>query len=388
MSEQAHILLVDDDTTMTEIERFQLGDEVYRFSTAGDGLEALERIAADAPDVVLLDVEMPNLDGLETCRRIRANEDFEGITVIFVTGKNDADTRKAAYEAGGDDVLAKPLDPDEIQRKVGGAVRSRRMVADLQKEMAETSTVLMSTIVTSGEYGVVMNFFRNSYACKSMAELAEVVLQALDDFALSGSVQLRAGEEILTLNTERRASPLEQEMLYNLSLENRHIYDYGTRTAFCYPNVAVLVKTMPVEEPDAYGRVKDNIALLAEGAEFRLKALREETRVRQQREALIRSVSVASGLLKKVDADYKRGQSAMGDIFDRLERGLEWSFSGLGLSEDQEQAMWGIVRPLAFEATSLYDEGVRLDESLSAALGALRASLGETEQLQDPVGKR
>lgn len=373
----AHILLVDDDPTMIEIERFQLGDENYRYSTAADGLDALTRIAADKPDVVLLDVKMPQLDGLETCRRIRRDDENSGICVIFVTSRDDAQTRKAAYEAGGDDVLQKPLDPAEITRKVEGAIASRRQVAALRQEMAETMGVLMSTIVTSGEYGVVMNFFRNSYACRSMAELAEVVLKALDDFGLVGSVQLRSGEAVLTVNSERRSSPLEQEMLLNLTRENRHIYDYGSRSAFCYPNTAILIKSMPMDDADAYGRIKDNIALLAEGAEFRLRALIEEIKVREQRAALQESVAEASRLLARADAQYKRGQSEMAGIFERLEQGLEWSFSGLGLTEGQEQSMWSIVRPLAAEASDLYESGVKLDQQLSAALERLRQSLGQ-----------
>jgi DNA-binding response OmpR family regulator len=375
MTDRHHILLVDDDLMMTELERHQLGEEQYRFSTASNGLDALARIAADKPEVILLDVVMPELDGLETCRRIRADDEYADIHIIFVTSKDDEATRLTAYEAGGDDVLTKPLNAAVINRKVEAAINSRLMVRELQDEVASTMGILMSTIATSGEYGVVMNFFRSSYACSTVAELAEVVLKALDDFCLTGSVQLRSGDYTLTLNTERRSSPIEQEMLLKLSVGNRHIYDYGSRTAFCYPHVAILIKSMPLDDAESYGRIKDNIALLAEGAEFRLKALQVEIAVNQQRKMLLGSVAQVTDVLDRINVEYKSGQSAMTNIFGELETRLEWVFAGLGLSDGQESGIWQIVRPLISESSQLYEKGVDLDSQLNVALDALRASL-------------
>lgn len=381
MTDLAHILLVDDDPILLEIERHQLGQEGYRYSTASDGIDALAKVVADKPAVILLDVVMPGLDGLETCRRIRADEENGDIHIIFVTSQDDAETRLAAYEAGGDDVLVKPLNPAEIRRKVEAALESRRLVTGLRKEVADTMGVLMSTLVTSGEYGVILNALRQSLNCRSLGDLAEVMLKALEDFGLAGSVQLRTQENVLTLNSEHRSSPLEQEMLLKLSLENRHIYDYGNRTAFCYPNVAILIKAMPLDDPETYGRIKDNIALLAEAGEFRLNALQEEILVRRQRETLATSATLASQVLASADAQYKRGQSEMSEIFSELEAGLEWSIAGFALTEDQEQGLWGVVRPLTARATALYDEGLKLDAQLKGALDSLRLSLQEAGAL-------
>lgn len=381
MSEQSHILLVDDDPMMQELERHLLGEDSYRFSTASNGLDALARVAADKPEVILLDVVMPGMDGLETCRRIRADEENSDIHIIFVTAKDDAETRSAAYEAGGDDVLVKPPHPVEIGRKVETALEGRKREAGLRQEVAETMGVLMSTITTSGEYGVVMNAMRNSLGCKSLGDLCEAMLKALEEFGLGGSVQLRTADNILTLNSERRSSPLEQEMLLKLSLENRHIYDYGNRTAFCWPNIAILVKGMPLDDPETYGRIKDNVALLAEAGEFRLKALEEEIKVRRQRETLASSVTMASQVLGQADAQYKRGQSEMSEIFSELEGKLEWAFAGFALTEDQERGLWAIVRPLTARAAALYDEGVKLDQQLAGALETLRLSLEEVGQI-------
>jgi CheY-like chemotaxis protein len=226
MSEQHHILVVDDDDMNIEIAAHLLGETAYRYSTASNGLDALARIAVDKPEVVLLDILMPEMDGLETCRRIRADPANDGITLLFVTSQDDPETRLSAYDAGGDDILAKPLNAQVIRHKVENALKNRAMVAELRKEIDDTRGMLMSSLCTTGEYGVVMHALRNSLPCRGLGELAEVVLTALDTYGLKGSIQLRTPDGILTLNSERRSSPVDQEMLRNLSLENRHIFDY------------------------------------------------------------------------------------------------------------------------------------------------------------------
>lgn len=378
MAEKHHILIVDDDEMNIEIAQHLLGDSAYRFSTAGNGLDALARVANEKPDVILLDILMPEMDGLETCRRIRADSNNDGITILFVTSQDDPETRLSSYDAGGDDILAKPLNAQVIRRKVESALKNRELVAGLRKEVADTMGMLMTSLTTTGEYGVVMHTLRNSLPCRSLGDLAEVMLVAMDSYGLKGAVQLRTPDSILTLNSERRSSPIDQEMLRNLSVENRHIYDYGNRSVFCYPNVALLVRNMPLENPDLYGRMKDNLALLVEGIEFRLSALVVEMRMRSERANLVTAASLLNFVLSQVDTQFKRGQSEMSAIFSELESKLEWSFAGLVLTEDQERGLWDIVRPLSVRAQALYESGVALDQQIEGALQTLRTSLSES----------
>jgi len=95
----------------------------YLTAQAADGHEALEKLAAFRPDMVLLDVEMPRLDGLETCRRIRANPEFRFIKIIFVSAYVSLEDRLAGYQAGGDDYITKPYDEGELLAKVRTMLR-------------------------------------------------------------------------------------------------------------------------------------------------------------------------------------------------------------------------------------------------------------------------
>lgn len=112
------ILLVDDSRTVLLAEQRILGSTRYEFVTAEDGVEALERAAEERPDLVLLDIEMPRLDGLETLRRLRAHPELDGVPVVMVTARREEEVTESSYTSGCSDYVAKPLHEDELRAKV------------------------------------------------------------------------------------------------------------------------------------------------------------------------------------------------------------------------------------------------------------------------------
>lgn len=103
------ILLVDDMKTVIMVEKKMLASEDLEIHVATDGLEALECIKSSRPDIILMDMMMPNLDGVETCRRIKSVPETNSIPVILVTTPGEEDRVKAAFAAGCDDYVTKPI---------------------------------------------------------------------------------------------------------------------------------------------------------------------------------------------------------------------------------------------------------------------------------------
>ncbi len=118
------ILVVDDERRMVEFVRMNLELEGYRVATAGNGLEALERLRADLPDLVLLDVMMPEMDGFETLRRIR---EVSAVPVLMVTVRGDEPDLIRGLELGADDYIAKPFSPRELLVRIKAALRRAEM---------------------------------------------------------------------------------------------------------------------------------------------------------------------------------------------------------------------------------------------------------------------
>src|SRR5467141_397172 len=119
----ARILVVDDNEVNVELLVVMLASEHYVVSTAFDGFEALAKIAAEKPDIVLLDVMMPDLDGFETCRRIKANPAIAHIPVVMVTALSDVADRVKGLEAGADDFLTKPINDVALMARVRSLLR-------------------------------------------------------------------------------------------------------------------------------------------------------------------------------------------------------------------------------------------------------------------------
>ena len=117
MQRQSRILLVDDNPTNLAILEEMLGDE-YRWGTATSGEEALEIAPDFQPDLILLDVMMPGINGYETCRRIRANPALRNVKIVMVSAKALVSERLEGYDAGADDYLTKPFDEKELLAKV------------------------------------------------------------------------------------------------------------------------------------------------------------------------------------------------------------------------------------------------------------------------------
>ena len=122
------ILIADDEPDIRDYLSVTLQDLGYRTLTARDGLEALAMVAAEAPDLVLLDWRMPGLDGLEVCRRLKENEDTRLIPVVIVTAIDGLESRIRGIEAGADDFLTKPLNERQLVARVRTALRLKRAV--------------------------------------------------------------------------------------------------------------------------------------------------------------------------------------------------------------------------------------------------------------------
>ncbi len=121
------VLVVDDTETMRLYEKMLLSDEGYEIDLAINGLDALEKIAANRPDLVLLDIVMPEMDGIECCRRIKEEESTADIKVIMVTTKGEYSRVKEAFAAGCDDYITKPIDRVELLSKIKELLKFLRL---------------------------------------------------------------------------------------------------------------------------------------------------------------------------------------------------------------------------------------------------------------------
>lgn len=131
---KATILIVDDDPTNAEILSEYLNDADFETIIVGDGLKAIAQCQQLPPDLILLDVMMPDMDGFETCYRLKQDESLKDIPVIFATALSDMTSKVRGFEVGGVDYITKPFHPDEILARVNAHLTIRRQQQQLQQQ--------------------------------------------------------------------------------------------------------------------------------------------------------------------------------------------------------------------------------------------------------------
>lgn len=134
MRTPARILIADDYPDNLEILRVRLGEHGYEVITATDGVEALALAKETQPDLLLLDIMMPKMDGVEVCRRIKADESFPFIPIIMVTAKTGAQNVITALEAGADEYLSKPVDHAALVARVKSMLRIKELTDTVQAQ--------------------------------------------------------------------------------------------------------------------------------------------------------------------------------------------------------------------------------------------------------------
>ena len=135
------ILCVDDEPDILEILKYNLSTEGYDIYTASDGLSALKKANEILPNLIIMDVMMPKMDGIETCEKIRSQDKFNDTLIMFLTARGEDYSHVAAYEAGADDYVTKPVKPKILVSKVKGLLRRFK-----KKTSDEISEIIIDNI--------------------------------------------------------------------------------------------------------------------------------------------------------------------------------------------------------------------------------------------------
>ena len=123
---QKNIFVVEDEEDILDLIRHHLTKEGFAVSTATNGMEAVKAIQRKAPDLILLDLMLPGLEGLEVCRMLKKNDKTDGIPILMVTAKDEESEVVAGLELGADDYIVKPFRMKELIARVRAALRRRR----------------------------------------------------------------------------------------------------------------------------------------------------------------------------------------------------------------------------------------------------------------------
>ncbi len=357
------ILLVDDDNDHIQLVQYLLKGR-YELTVCQNGEEALVQFRHQIPDLVLLDVNMPGMDGYQVCRAIKEEDYEDDVAIIFVSGNDTVEERTKGYEAGGDDYIIKPFQVGEFRKKIDATARFQQSKKSLEAEQERARTVAFESMKEASQYGMVLQFIKDSFHQDSFQELIDALFRTLNQFSLDACLQVRLPEKTLcTRAFNQPCSPIEIDLFEELKSKGR-LYVFGGRMVVNDQHVSLLVKNLPLEDENQVGRLKDVLALVVEGFEARLMDL-------QRQDAILAVLERLDGTMDMVNSQFREYTHRNVEIMDELLMSMNESMHVLGLTEEQEQYYYGLVEKALTKLINNCDYGQSITDEMNNMKGAI-----------------
>lgn len=366
MNKQPAILLVDDDEFAAAVTAEVLAAE-YKVQHITNGAEALQAVLNEQPALVLLDIDMPGMSGYEVCRTLRDEYALGDLPIIFLSGMVSDEDRLAGYEAGGDDYLTKPVSAEQLRAKIRVALASYEERRRLKADLSNAFSTAMTAMSSSAEIGAVLQFMRASFNCPDYASLCREVLNTMSSYGLEASVKIHGQQGMVAISTGGACSPLEESVLTHMSSQGR-LFEFGTRTSCSYEHITIIVKSDGRHDPERHGRMKDNLAWLAEGANARVVSLESIAEVVRQHKANKLLLESTRAALQRIDRRHRSQAEKNNQIFLELQRNFDRSMLSIGITHSQEEELAGMLEGAGARAKGLYDEGLEIGDHMANIL--------------------
>ncbi|VAW77363.1 hypothetical protein MNBD_GAMMA12-3637 [hydrothermal vent metagenome] len=361
MSHVIKLMAVDDNELNLDIIDEALSDQ-YSLELVSSGDECLTKLSEAAPCLILMDVNMPNLNGYETCQKIKSDPETSNIPVIFVSALNNLDERIKGYEAGGEDFVSKPFEPKELSAKIEVTLKNRQAVLEKEQAANDAMSVAMTALGNASELGKVMQSLERIYACNTCEKLSLEILDVTESFGLHCLVQIRTKKDVVSVSSSGNVKPLELDLLEKLRSKGR-IYSFKSRTIFNYEMVSILVKNMPEE-----GNLIDSLAILLNGIESQLKFITLEITKKNQTLLIQKMLQHTHKALEALQTKFEEHKFNGAKIIKKLLEDFEMDLISLGLDEDQEQYFLSVVDREMAKVMALYEFGEIMDHQFQEIL--------------------
>lgn len=239
--ENSRLLIVEDEVDISNLLKLYFSNLGYRIETAYKGSEALEKTHANIPDLIILDINLPDFDGYEVCRQLRGKMRTSNIPIIFLTQRDERGDRLQGLELGADDYVTKPFDFDELKLRVQGAIRraererltdprtglpSGRLIEDQLRKIIQTTDWAYLDI-SINEFDSFSEVYGFVAADDALRFTAVVINDVLEEFGATGDFLGHSGGKNFVVITKENKS---QEL--KIALKNKFAEDIKAQYSF------------------------------------------------------------------------------------------------------------------------------------------------------------
>ena len=382
MQSTIKILAIDDDSISQKFIGRALSDDSFELSYGDDGEQGFDKAIELNPDIIILDVEMPGMNGYQVCEKLREHPVTKDTPVVFLSSHSSLRDRMQGYEVGADDFLVKPFESADLVAKMRilwKYLEEQKLLRE-QYEMAQKTAHIAMT--GSSELGIAMQFVEKSYSFHQFSDLADGLFHVTHQYQLNCALMIIEDGQQTWYSPDEAVKPLEKEMVEMLDRSQRFI-DFGSRTIINYPNLSLLVKNMPLDDMERYGRIKDLLPMLLAAVDSKIKSINTEQALKQQSEELLSSFGLIKGQLYYLTKSLMNNQNESSELLNAMVTELNADLLGMGLDDDQEAYILQRIDHAIEQANEELDASAMMYVVFSRILHQLKDMTGKQQHLVD-----
>ena len=362
------ILAVDDEPFNLEIIEEILEDLDFELQVATSGPECLAMVEGYMPQVILLDVSMPQMNGYEVCKALKANPNTAHIIVMFVSARGTVEERMEGYSVGAEDYIVKPFGHDELKSKLKNLNQVLIEKQSLEKQVEDATSTAFNAMANSSEMGQIVNYIENIGFINNPQDLGKALIDCLQTFDLQSNVEFRHGDTIEHFALSGVCSPIVIELFDMLKNKGR-LHEFSHRILVNYEMISLLILNMPDHDPDKHGRIRDHVCFIVSVTEQQLRAIMTKQMLESQQQKLNDVASTVHskfhGLIGLLNENRENNEK----VFKQLQKDLEVRIPTMGLDEDQEVFIYKKV-----------DETIQNSIAREESVKQVKAAFAEIEQ--------
>ncbi len=362
------ILAVDDEPFNREIIEEILEDLDFELQVATSGPECLAMVEGYMPQVILLDVSMPQMNGYEVCKALKANPNTAHIIVMFVSARGTVEERMEGYSVGAEDYIVKPFGHDELKSKLKNLNQVLIEKQSLEKQVEDATSTAFNAMANSSEMGQIVNYIENIGFINNPQDLGKALIDCLQTFDLQSNVEFRHGDTIEHFALNGVCSPIVIELFDMLKNKGR-LHEFSHRILVNYEMISLLILNMPDHDPDKHGRIRDHVCFIVSVTEQQLRAIMTKQMLESQQQKLNDVASTVHSKFHGLIGLLNENRESNEKVFKQLQEDLEVRIPTMGLDEDQEVFIYKKV-----------DETIQNSIAREESVKQVKAAFAEIEQ--------
>ena len=373
------VLAIDDDKLIHQIIEKTL-TENNQVSHAYNGEEGIQIARDTHPDIILLDVEMPGINGFEVCCKLKQQTETKDIPIMFLSSRSSLEERIKGYNSGADDYIVKPFETEELLARIKVLYQYKKQSQTLKQDIEHAQNTAAVAMTDYSDMGRAMRYVSQTYGVKSLSRLSECFFEFFYPLELNvvTAFWLETGNEFFSNNSA--VCPLEKELMLNAK-EGERFIDFGARTIINYPNVSLLIKNMPLDNPSLYGRYKDLFPHILEATNAKLGTLELHNQLSEQAQQITQTFElVDSTLREQIQSLYSNSKVSV-ELIETLYRHFCQSVPRLALEVDQEEYILGSVEETVEKLRNHLTMGNEIQSSFNEVMTYMAHIMAERQKI-------